>query len=361
MATLEKTWQSMMNLTITPVDNLDLSRQLLWNIKAFLKGEVGGATQGLWTHYASSDSVTAGIDATDRWLAAYDGTKIVRAAAGVAHSWIVLKSPSLAGYNWYLIIDFVGTTNYAARFVWCRTAPTGGSITARPTSTDEFATVKTSPTPGTIQLNDLSTITPHYIHAGLATDGCFWLAEVKQGSGLVCFAMISSLLDTTGIDARYPFYGYAAYNATANYGAAHPSTFGNPSSNATSGGSGCMRHPDGASSTITAATGCPCLTTGDASGAAYWFGPYATAWVTTGITPGYDPWNARYMDFPVYLASVSFVGSSLTTIAFRGRLPDFAWGAANQGTVDPISGSSYTSTMIGNLWMPCTGSTVPLF
>src|SRR3954465_5110962 len=66
---------------------LDQGKAQLWYWKAFLKGDVGGATLGLWAVIGSSDGVTAALDGIDRWIGAggsavYDGTKINRGLQG---------------------------------------------------------------------------------------------------------------------------------------------------------------------------------------------------------------------------------------------------------------------------------------
>lgn len=140
---------------------------------------------GLWTCAGSSDAVTAGMDAVDRWGAIYDGTKIVRAAGAVAHSWIVLKSPVLNGANWYLTIDFNSASDATTRFVFAKAAPTGGSIAARPTSTQEWH-VRPDNTIADQTLNDGASASSR-LHAGMSTDGGFYMnlvVELVAGSGV---------------------------------------------------------------------------------------------------------------------------------------------------------------------------------
>jgi hypothetical protein len=119
----------------------DQVRGFLWYVKAWLTGQIGGATRGLWTVVGSSDGATAGMDGVDRWGAVYDGTKLIRAAAGNAHSWMVLRSPGitaggLTSVPFYMIIEW-SASDVAPTFYGCKALPTGGTITARPTSTDE--------------------------------------------------------------------------------------------------------------------------------------------------------------------------------------------------------------------------------
>src|SRR3954451_9780282 len=168
--TVEKSWQFDPNrLAADNTTVIQLSRAFVWWMKAFLTGQIGGAAQGLWSVYGSCDGVTAGLDAVDRWTLAFDGTKIVRAAAGVAHSWMVLKSPLLAtpagDLNFSAILDFSGVADSTPlNLVFCKTAPPGGTTTARPVSVDEWAH-----TPS-LQLNDNTNGTMRF-HGFMPTDG----------------------------------------------------------------------------------------------------------------------------------------------------------------------------------------------
>lgn len=93
-------------------------------VQLLVDASIGGA----WTVVGSSDGTTAGLDATNRWT---DITKVIRAAAGVAHSWIVLQNATL---GCYLLIDLIGGDNYyAANFKYGPNAPAGGSTTNAPT------------------------------------------------------------------------------------------------------------------------------------------------------------------------------------------------------------------------------------
>ena len=89
-----------------------------------------------WDVVSSSDSVTA--SAVNHWDSASD---LVWAAEGVAHSWIVLRNPNFFGTSnpLYMLINCnpSGTQNATIMMSFSRAGYTGGSITARPTATDE--------------------------------------------------------------------------------------------------------------------------------------------------------------------------------------------------------------------------------
>jgi len=129
LPTLAKTWQ-LAHTTVAPLGNgtTDLKRGLRTGIvDAFLAFGSGTPTVA-----GSSDSSTAGMDATNRWT---DDTKLVWANAGVAHSWIVLTF----GSNFHLCIDLSNSSVGSMTVVLSASAGfTGGSTTARPTATDEI-------------------------------------------------------------------------------------------------------------------------------------------------------------------------------------------------------------------------------
>lgn len=141
--TLLYTWYSRCNAPFPDVTTAaNVAKSWLWMLAAHLLGNVATGTTGgtrpagsLWTCEGSSDGVTAGLDAVNRWLTAFDATKLVQAANGVAHSWIVLKSPTAAGPIW-LCIDLNSATTTIAGFTFSRTAFTGGTNLTRPTTTE---------------------------------------------------------------------------------------------------------------------------------------------------------------------------------------------------------------------------------
>jgi hypothetical protein len=190
----------------------DQVRGFLWYVKAWLTGQIGGATRGLWTVVGSSDGATAGMDGVDRWGAVYDGTKLIRAAAGTAHSWMVLRSPGitaggLTNVPFYMIIEW-SASDVAPTFYGCKALPTGGTITARPTSTDEtlnFGPSQVTQAAGTPKLSAL-----------LASDGTFWFFFVMPGSGMIMSTLTFNVLaDCRPTDLWPVCFGGAYGNAGA--------------------------------------------------------------------------------------------------------------------------------------------------
>jgi hypothetical protein len=81
-------------------------KRLLRGIKNTLIGFASNA----WTVVGSSSGIAAGLDAVDRWSADSD---LVQAAAGNAHSWIVLKQAQISAN--YQLIRLVACSGFYQR------------------------------------------------------------------------------------------------------------------------------------------------------------------------------------------------------------------------------------------------------
>ncbi len=149
---LSKTWYTSANMALADTSTANrMAHSAMWAFGAMLLGYQSG-TDGpegarpgsvYWTLEGSSDSVTSGIDSTDRlsFSGAFTDSKWVRNTAGSAHTWFVIKSPSgLLDGPWYICMDFIGpTTDNICSFIVSNNVFSGGSTTARPTSTNESA------------------------------------------------------------------------------------------------------------------------------------------------------------------------------------------------------------------------------
>lgn len=96
-----------------------------------------GFTSGAWQCRFSCDGTTAGVadDLVNRWDSLTD---LVWAAAGVAHSWMVLRQTGIgAGFEICIDLSNAGSAN-ATVVVSPANGFTGGSTTNRPTATDEW-------------------------------------------------------------------------------------------------------------------------------------------------------------------------------------------------------------------------------
>ena len=128
LPTLEKTYEFVVNQRVDQVTyntELSMHQKMMWDIKETLTG----FTNAAWTVAGSSDGTTAGMDATDRWVAYTDLTWNTG-----NHSWIVLTRA--AGGQIVIDLDISSATPQQA-FIYASVSGgfTGGSISARPTAT----------------------------------------------------------------------------------------------------------------------------------------------------------------------------------------------------------------------------------
>lgn len=166
-----KQWYTSANLAIA--DSTTASRcahSSIWGFAAMLLGNQSG-TNGpegarpsscYWTLEGSSNSTTAGIDTTDRlnFAGSFTDSNWVRATAGTAHTWFVIKSPNtVLDGPWYFCFDYIGPSNdQTCSIIFSKNVFSGGSTTARPTSTNEsvmtsFQFCSTTQAAGKIHLN----------------------------------------------------------------------------------------------------------------------------------------------------------------------------------------------------------------
>ena len=132
LPTLERTWQYNVNQQTPTSGTLATDRSaLLYKIKAALTGFASSP----WTVVKSSNGVTAG--AADYWASP---ANLTGAASGNAHSWIVLQQSGITGGPLQLCLD-LGSSDQAYIYTLMSYAGfnTGGTITNRPTATDEQA------------------------------------------------------------------------------------------------------------------------------------------------------------------------------------------------------------------------------
>lgn len=146
--TLSKTWYTTANRAY---DDVSTATRVASSALFALYGTLAGYTSGTdgpegarpssvyWTLVGSSDASTAGIDSTQRIGTTYNAAKWTRVAAGgTPHTWFVLQSPSgLLDGPWYLCVDWIGSSDQVATFVISKNVFSGGSTSARPTSTNE--------------------------------------------------------------------------------------------------------------------------------------------------------------------------------------------------------------------------------
>jgi hypothetical protein len=322
MTTFEQTWQQDNNRVPSDQTTVTLQcKSMLWYIKAFLKGEIGGATVGLWTCVGSSDSATAGMDASDRWTSSFDASKIVRASGAVAHSWIVLYSTDLDGY---MLIDWNTASDATCHFTFSKTAFTGGSITAAPTSAVSW-------TYSSQQFTSASIVAAHMFGL-LAEDGDFHIKFGQDASGQFTFALSCFALAGTRTGDAHNLWSYCEY---ATGGVWTRSSINAAASSKIKG-----RNKDNTAA-VEASIPVPMI-----GGSTYVMSDVGTADATDGLAG--DFWTTVY----------SYTTSHKSQ---RGRLRDIALApeAAAVGTVEPISGPPYATVVVGDTWHPYSASVAP--
>lgn len=332
----DKTWYAEPNLATTDASSVaNALRNALWLIKAILVGNVGAVTQGRWSVVGSSDGVTAGLDAVDRWGAAFDVTKLVRAVGAVAHSWMVLKSPDALG-PYYLLIDYSGAADREAAFNFSSVAFTGGTITVAPTSTR----------PQTMTLafcDDVAAIQKASRVADI--DGNFWLFLGQQGTGKCQFLLgCQTLMDAHAADTHKVAGCFQFDETTGILMAAYNGTWAGNAISTTSPAFR-MRSANGGVGLNEVGAVVPVVGAGAPS-----FLFAGTEMVTV------DAADGSYGFFPTYVYSMTLTYKSL-----RGRLPDVGWAPANTGTgmLSPVGAP--TNVCIGGSWFPWSGSVAPSF
>ena len=226
----ERNWAFSFNNVYVPLVNniLDYNRIHLWMLKAMLLGQYGGFTQGLWTVYSSCDSVNFGNgDGVDWWGGTYNPTKLVRAAAPAAHSWIVLKSPLMNGYNFYITMAMKGTQDYYLNVSFSKVAPSGGLTTARPTASDEWVTLATN---GTWASNFSGSYTLNFNMCLSDTGDFFWIPYQQAYRN---FTLSFAVVAPVGCHASdlYPIWTFlssvtGAWQANNLQSAVHTATLG---------------------------------------------------------------------------------------------------------------------------------------
>lgn len=344
---LERIWQhSWNNGPSSGSTNALLSASQLFFMKQLLLGAVPltdlngnsiASPSGVWTVYGSSDSSTSGLDGVDRTGSTFNSAKWVSATTGTAHTWLVLKSPTTGfGPGCYLIIDYSNASgvNYVNIAV-CKTAPTGGSITTKPTTTDSTAYQSK-------QLND-GTTTPFVFSGILSTIGDFAMFAQKTGSAQAQFCLLGSFLAQAKTGDLFPYAFYSEYGTSA---AGVPS-----GSQIAATNYWFSRYPDNSGGDGTTAGQFGAMTANGGIGAIY------NGFPSTG-----DGQDSSFADWPLLMSSYASNGASHGTV--RGRLVDFKSATLdgsnnNNGKTEPTSGTpSVTTTILGALWWPA--NTVPV-
>lgn len=187
---------------------LRLSQSFIWSLTAFMKGTIGPGGSGVWTVTRSSDG--SSVADGDLWGNTFDPSKLVRATAGVAHSWIVLKAPATLSPSLYIVFDCSGSSDYSfmavARF--SQIGYPGGTVTNAPTALDDTSCAYAG------NLGDTYTYL-HRFNGILSARGDFWFYSNALGRSLNANAACLRLQETASND-QWPcivMVNFASYNS----------------------------------------------------------------------------------------------------------------------------------------------------
>jgi len=314
--TFEKTWQKLPNLRMSTASNAICHKNFIFFLKAFLCGQY--PTQSGWTgtYTVVSSSDGAAFGATDYWAYPFDSADIVQATAGSNHSWVVL-SRSIGGVTWHIIIDCDRATTYYFDIVIAKTAPTGGSLTARPTSTDEVVYSNQQFMPDS---------SGQYAHGALTTDGMFLFMNSAGGQTLPRFGWFLQGLAAAKAADLYPVVSYLAYDAgngpfyRANLASA---TYWR------------ARKFDGTTTLSIGALAMGCSAV-----------PLTAGWVMESMLV--DGTVGKFADLPIFVA-----GTVAGNYSLKGRLYDLRWApvSLNEGFVEP-NPTDGVSSKFEAIWTP---------
>lgn len=329
---LSKVWYSRCNRPIaSSASALLIAQSVVFALKEHLKdtatgGTTGGGTRNAgsaWVTKGSSDSVSFNTSGTDLIPA---HTNLVWANSGTAHSWWWGECAA-AGYQIVIACASSSSTALCVAFAPISTPFTGGSLTARPTSTQEFlwGTTSTGAATTATFLSDVVTGGTNYTHFVVADDGQFWFTTSRAGTGL--FSTCAGFIKPTGSTDTRSAYAVGTTLASARGAMSRASLF-DSSNGAVS------RQPNGVAVTSTGG-----FTTAGLAGGSNYLGAGGT-----------DANSGKYLAFPV-----DAVCNVPAQYAWRGRVPDLA-----AVGIRPV-GDCYPSTaaplrvVVGDVLLPCPG------
>lgn len=299
---------------------------------------VARAANSVWTVRYSCDGTTAGTagDGVDRWTSTFTPSKLVRAANGVAHSWMVLRN-TFSGIE--LCIDIVGTIDGNGTPAFARSSNpfTGGSTTTRPTASgvlEEWA-------PGFGRGNPIAgSVSPGLFGTDFTIGGTFYSSCIFGPDATFMHVLHRA---TTGIAhsafALWQTVGQQAADTRNWYGilAALSSGRGAPNYSAIAGSTAVVaRLPDGAMST-----------SGGVRGVTYGGTNYPGSY-------GADFISTKFLCDPIEIREI------VPQVVERGFLPDlYIVGTATVGGQFPTV-ATQTHICLGDLMLPFAQGTAPI-
>lgn len=206
----------------------NVSKWFTWALKAALMdqhttGQLSTAyarpAGSVWTCVKSSNGAT--VAASDLWGSTFDVTKIVKAANGVAHSWIHLTNGTHD-----CVIDCITASDINVRIAFARAGQftSGGTLTTQApfSAAAGWLLGNASADNGGSSTNvwgDLTTLGTHYFHF-TCTATSFFFFTTRAGTALAsCF---SGFVTTTGNHPSDTYNSFAVYGSSTTTGRGAP-------------------------------------------------------------------------------------------------------------------------------------------
>jgi len=176
---IQKTWQFQVNQVVDtqgPAGGDPVVMTQFHELFRVIKNLLKSFPLNPWTCSGSSDARSgalgsAGMDSVDRWTSA---AVMEGAAGGSRHGWIVLRQTMIA-VNYEICIDLAAASSSTLTVVVSPSAGfTGGSVTARPTATDEIVVCNNNTAWSNIAMQ-------HVVHAMMSSDGQCTRVSVQHG------------------------------------------------------------------------------------------------------------------------------------------------------------------------------------
>lgn len=294
---LTKNWQFALNRRIfSKSTSLEQNQVFMFAIKTILVG----FAQNAWTVVASSDG-SSNVGAADHWTTSDD---LIWNNAGSNHSWIQLAQTGIAD-NFELVIDLRElASNNRIDVVASFSGFSGGSLTNRPTASDEFFVAEFAP--WGIALS--SPNTGGIMHVQMSEDGANTRIFYTR-AGVVQALWLFEVPDFPPSGWSYPFVGYV--NALNNVNVASVTQLSDV---------GALNGVSNDGDSVVASIVKPTIRNADI--------------VSTNFTP-----SVFDNTFPMFPAEIET--NSAGSNSFLGKLPDLYW-------VPFVNGAPGRGAMLGN-------------
>lgn len=292
-----------------------------------------------WTFVESCDGTNAPA-AGNQWTTTFDATKIVQASAGTNHSWAVIANSTLGVW---LIVDCVSTTG--CDFVLTYAAPSGGTVTDRPTAVVEVKFGVTAADGQNMQLNNGDTSIAQYVHTYHdASENVYFYTSFAGSAKFFSMLAIAKCTNVTTGDNRPTAMFFSGGGEPGlsvdpiNSSLFNYNSYGRPSK---------LRGVNYAgSATVAMAAGMPCVYDGTT---------LIPSLTTSGYVNADNDGTTYYNEFPLVVFA-----KGPTDAAMKGILPNIKLASGTLSEMAEIGSAPITAVKFGDCWVPWDGNTSPL-